>query len=141
MTELPGFIEILKGVGTPGLLFGLLYLFMKLDEKKWTAQRADDNDKWKNMSEQMKEMVTQVLLNHKEERNRDFQHLQEQMEYLHGQHQALSMMSSAVGNVQSIVMDLKKDVDQIPTYVRELHGRLDKLYALQAGDEMKKEKH
>lgn len=140
MTELPGFIELVKALGFPGLLFGLLYLFMRLDEKKWTMLRGDDNEKWRNMGDQMKLMVTEVLANHKEERNRDFEHLRDQMEFLHGQHQTMTLIGSTLGHVHTIAIDLKKDSERVPTYVREIHGRLDKLYDLQLAEARKKEK-
>ena len=129
MSELPGFVDVLKEIGPSGLLFGLLYLFMRLDEKKWTAQRTDDHEKWRALVEQEKQMVAQVLAQHKEERERDFKHLQEQMEYLHGQQATLAMISTALANLQSGMLELKKGTDQLPVNLRDIHARLDILIA------------
>lgn len=131
MTDLAGLVELGKTIGVPGLLFGLLYLFMRSDEKKWERQRTDDKEKWTVLVKQQEGMVAQVLAQHKQERDRDFAHLQEQTEYLHGQYATQTAMVTTLAAVQNIALDVKKSVDQLstqlPTHIRDLHARFDKL--------------
>ncbi len=123
--DFPSIIEYAKVLGFPGLLFILLYLFIRDNSKKWESTRLDDKEKWGSMVKQHQEAFDSALKAHKEERERDFAHLRDQMEFLHGQHHALTIISARLEGMQVTLADVKRGVDFIPQQFRDVHSRLD----------------
>jgi hypothetical protein len=98
-------IELAKVIGFPALLFYLIYLTLKYDREKWE----------KSMNQ------------HKEERDRDSEHLRELMEAIHGQMQAMAMLNSGWESMNRKIDALGEPLKSLPTAFRDIHARFDNL--------------
>jgi len=127
MPDLPSLVDLAKVIGFPSLLFYLIYQFMKNDKSKWETTRVDQTAMWDKTREDQKNALLEILKQHKEERDRDFKHLESQTEFIYGQHQTLSLLVSKQDMMASNVQEVKKQMDMMTTNFRDVHHRFDTL--------------
>jgi hypothetical protein len=122
--ETAAFFQLLEVVGVPGIvgllmspvvILGLLlFIFLRQDQKKWDAIKAEDRERWASL-----------LVNHRAERDRDFSHLKELMDANAGHYDLISKLLTRYEVTDGRIIHLGLSLEKLPNMFRDVHQRFD----------------